>query len=79
MKQTTNKMVIALDINEIMYELQLVVDAAVNDPCITVDEDYLWEAFADLTIGEGLWEETDNDWFEIYQLVVEDFKNGEQF
>jgi len=70
MEQTTNKMIIALDINEIMYDLQCMADEAI-DLGITIDDDYIYDALCKLTLDAGLWEETDNDWYEVYQDTVD--------
>jgi hypothetical protein len=70
MKQTTNKMVIALDINEIMHNLQCMADEAIELGEV-IDDDYIYEALCKLTLDAGLWEETDNDWYEVYQDSVD--------
>jgi len=78
MELTTNKMVIALDINEIMYDLQCMADEAI-DLGITIDDDYIYDALCKLTLDAGLWEETDNDWYEVYQDTVDYWNTHGEF
>ena len=78
MEQTTNKMIIALDINEIMYDLQCMADEAI-DLGITIDDDYIYDALCKLTLDAGLWEETDNDWYEVYQDTVDYWNTHGEF
>jgi len=70
MELTTNKMVIALDMNEIMCELQCNADEAI-DSGITIDDEWIYDNLCDLTLGYDLWEETDNVWYEVYQDTVD--------
>jgi len=71
--QETNKMVIALDIDQIMHDLQSMIKQDIEFYGEIIDDDYIYEALCKLTLDAGLWEETDNDWYEVYQNAVETF------
>ena len=71
-------MVIQLDIDKIMCELQSMADEAIEEG-ITVNDEYIYEALCELTLDAGLWEETDNDWYEVYQDAVDSWNAYEEF
>jgi len=70
MKNSKNKMVIQLDINEIMYELQCNADEAIEEG-IAINDEWIYDNLCDLTLGYDLWEETDDVWYEVYQDTVD--------
>jgi len=75
MEWTTNKLELQLDTNEIIYQLECMTKEAI-ELGMTVDDDYIWDALCKVTLDAGLWEETDDDWYEFYQYVVELYKDN---
>ena len=43
---------------------------------MTIDKDYIYDTLYKLTIDEGLWEDTDEDWLEVYEDMVDAWTNN---